>query len=354
MAAQKSVSLKEVADKAGVSIATVSRVINSKTVVKGETELRVQKVIRQLGYRPNRVAQRLRTTKGAGKLIGLLIPDIRNPFYVDIIRGIEQYAYARNFAVIIGNFSQDEERQKFYIETLKSESVDAFIVAPFPGMNEYVKELADEGYAVVCIDRGLPDVNLDVVKVDNFQGAFDAIGHLIRAGHTRIGHITGNRQIPTTMERMAGYEAAFAQYGLTIDPDIIVSRDSDYRSGADLAAHLLDMPHPPTALFTSNNLLTLGALETIHSRGLKIPGQVAIVGFDDMDWAMSLNPPLTAVRQSGFEIGRIAIELLHQRIADPARPFVSIVLKTELIVRSSCGYQLKRNKNNEQDTDHTS
>lgn len=341
MASQKGVSLKEVADKAGVSTATVSRVINSKTVVKGETELRVQKVIKQLGYRPNRVAQRLRTTRGASKLIGLLIPDIQNPFYVDIIRGIEQYAYARNFAIVIGNFSQNEERQKFYIEILKSESVDAFIVAPFPGMNEYVKELVEEGYAVVCIDRGLANVDLDVVKVDNYQGAFDAVEHLIKTGHTRIAHISGNALIPTTVERISGYEAALNKYGIAIDRDIILGRNSDHKSGVELTAQLLDMPNPPSAIFTSNNLLTLGALETIHTRGLKIPEEVAIVGFDDMYWAMSLNPPLTAVRQSGFEIGRITIELLHQRIADPERPFVSIVLKTELIVRNSCGYKLK-------------
>jgi DNA-binding LacI/PurR family transcriptional regulator len=340
MAGNKGVSLKDVADKAGVSTATVSRVINSKTVVKGETELRVQKIIKQLGYRPNRVAQRLRSTRGASKLIGLLIPDIQNPFYVDIIRGIEQYAYAKNFAIVIGNFSQNEERQKFYIEILKSESVDAFIVAPFPGMDEYVSELVDEGYAVVCIDRGLPKVDLDVVKVDNYQGAFDAVTHLIQVGHRRIGHISGNKLIPTTQERVAGYEAALTKYGIAIDNEIVVGRNSDHQSGVELTAHLLDLQNPPTAIFTSNNLLTLGALETIHSRGLKIPEQIAIVGFDDMYWSMSLNPPLTAVRQSGFEIGRLTIELLYQRITDPERPKVSIVLKTELMVRNSCGYKL--------------
>src|SRR5690606_4825629 len=180
-----SISLKEVAIKAGVSVATVSRVINSDKVVKGETRIRVQNAIKQLGYRPNRVAQRLRSTRKASKLIGLLIPDIQNPFYVDVIRGIEQYAYANNSAVVIGNFSQNEEREKFYIDILKSESVDAFIVAPFPGMNNYVEELVQEGFAVVCIDRGLTNLDVDVVKVDNFKGAFDAVEHLIRAGHTR-------------------------------------------------------------------------------------------------------------------------------------------------------------------------
>jgi DNA-binding LacI/PurR family transcriptional regulator len=336
------IDLKEVASIAGVSIATVSRVINSKSVVKEETRLRVQRAIKQLGYRPNRVAQRLRTTRKTSKLIGLLIPDIQNPFYVDVIRGIEKYAYENNSAVIIGNFSQDEEREKFYIDILRSESVDAFIVAPFPGMNEYVEELVQEGFAVVCIDRGLTNLDVDVVKVDNFQGAFEAIEHLIKAGHKRIAHITGNRLIPTTLERLAGYEAALKKHGIFIDPEIIRSRESDYKSGVELTAELLDLPNPPKAVFTANNLLTLGALETINQRGLKIPEDIAIVGFDDMYWAMSLNPPLTAVRQSGFEIGRLAFELLIKRIADPDRSNVNIVLKTELMVRESCGYKKKQ------------
>lgn len=345
MANFKGINLQEVAKKAGVSIATVSRVVNEDRVVKDETKLRVQKAIKQLGYRPNRVAQRLRTTKRSSRLIGLLIPDIQNPFYVDVIRGIEQYAYANNSAVVIGNFSQNEEREKFYIDILRSESVDAFIVAPFPGMNEYVEELVQEGFAVVCIDRGLPNVDVDVVKVDNFQGAFEAVEHLIKIGHVRIGHIRGNPHIPTTLERQAGYEAALNKYGIVIDPGIIKGRDSDHQSGVEFIGELLDLPNPPTAVFTANNLLTLGALETIHARGLRIPEDIAIVGFDDMYWSMSLNPPLTAVRQSGFEIGRLAIELLYKRIADPFRSKVNVVLKTALIVRKSCGSKILTHSN---------
>lgn len=331
-------SLKGVADRAGVSIATVSRVLNSENLVKDETRIRVKKAIKELGYHPNRVAQRLRATKRTSKLIGLLIPDIQNPFYVDVIRGIEQHAYANDYAVVIGNFSQNEEREKLYIDILRSESVDGFIVAPFYGMEEYVEELVQDGFVVVCIDRGLTKLDVDVVKVDNTAGAFNAIEHLIKLGHKRIAHITGNPQIPTTLERITGYEQALKKHGFKIDRDIIKSKESDYKSGVVLAAELLDMQDPPTAIFTANNLLTLGALETIHHRGLSIPEDVAIVGFDDMYWSMSLNPPLTAVRQSGFEIGRRATDLLYQRIAEPDRATVNIVLKTELMIRKSCGF----------------
>jgi DNA-binding LacI/PurR family transcriptional regulator len=330
-------SLKTVAGLAGVSIATVSRVLNGDPVVKDETRLQVQKAIRTSGYQPNRVAQRLRSASASNKLIGLLIPDIQNPFYVDVVRGIEECAYQNGSVVVIGNFSQDPAREKLYIDMLKAEFADGFIVAPHHERDPYVEQLIGERHAVVCIDRGLAHLNTDLVKSDNEQGAFRAIEHLIQSGHRRIAHITGNPSIPTTTERLAGYYAALRKYGIPADDSIIRSRYSDFQSGVDLAAELLDLPHRPTAIFTANNLLTLGSLETIHKRGLKIPEDIAIVGFDDMYWAPSLNPPLTAVRQHGFEIGKRAMELLYQRIKDPLRLPVNLIIQTDLMVRRSCG-----------------
>ena len=332
-------SLKNVADLAGVSIATVSRVLNADEVVKYETKVKVMNAIKKLNYSPNRVAQRLRSTKKHSRIIGLLIPDIQNPFYVDVIRGIENHAYANNSVVIIGNFSQDDKKEKLYIDILKSESVDGFIVAPSNEKDIHIKELLKDGFPIVCIDRGLKDSEVDLVKVDNQAGVFNAIEHLISLGHKRIAHITGNRLIPTTLERIAGYEEALKKHNIKIDPEIVVSKESDYQSGAELADHLLDLDHPPSAIFTGNNLLTLGALETINRRGLKIPDEVAVVGFDDVYWANSLNPPLTAVRQPGFEIGKRSCELLIQRINAPERSVASIILKTELMVRKSCGFK---------------
>lgn len=324
---------------AGVSIATVSRVLNGDPVVKAETKKLVEKAIKSTGYHPNRVAQRLRSANKSGKLIGLLIPDIQNPFYVDVIRGIEETAYNNNSAVLIGNFSQDAEKEKLYINILKSESVDGFIVAPHDGKDPFVEELIRETHAVVCIDRGLTNVSTDIVKSDNELGAFNAVEHLIKLGHTRIAHITGNPSIPTTHERIAGYLAALKKYDIPVDESIILGRASDFKSGVEITAQLLDNPEPPTALFTANNLLTLGSLEKIHERGIRIPEDIAIVGFDDMYWAASLNLPLTAVRQHGFDIGKRAIELLYQRIEDPTRDPAQIIIQTHLMVRRSCGYK---------------
>jgi LacI family transcriptional regulator/LacI family repressor for deo operon, udp, cdd, tsx, nupC, and nupG len=331
-------SLKSVARLAGVSIATVSRVLNGDPVVKPETKLAVEKAIKASGYHPNRVAQRLRSSYKSGKLIGLVIPDIRNPYYVDVIRGIEESAYSNGSAVLIGNFSQDPEKEKMYINILKSESVDGFIIAPHHGHDLYVENLIDQKYAVVCIDRGLTNCSTDVVKSDNERGAFNATEHLIKLGHTRIAHITGNPSIPTTHERIAGYVAALRKYNLPVDEELIIGRASDFESGVAITAQLLDLRQPPGAIFTANNLITLGSLEKIHERGIKIPDEIAIVGFDDMYWAASLNPALTAVRQHGFEIGKRAIELLYQRIEDPARPAANVIINTDLMIRRSCGF----------------
>jgi DNA-binding LacI/PurR family transcriptional regulator len=332
-------NLRTVANIAGVSTATVSRVLNADTAVKGETRLAVQKAIQASGYRLNRVAQRLRTNGRSKKLIGLLIPDIRNPFYVDVIRGIEEYAYVNDSAVVIGNFSQDPKKEKLYIDILRSEYVDGFVVAPTNGKDKNIEQLIRDGHPVVCIDRGLTVLPVDVVKSDNEKGAFNATEHLIKLGHRRIAHITGDPAILTTAERIAGYTAALEKHGLTVNPSLIRGKASDFKSGVELASELLDLPTPPTAIFAGNNLLTLGALETILERNLKIPEEVAIVGFDDVYWATSLNPPLTAVQQHGFEIGQRAIELLYQRIANPARIPANYIIKTELMIRKSCGYK---------------
>jgi LacI family transcriptional regulator/LacI family repressor for deo operon, udp, cdd, tsx, nupC, and nupG len=207
-----------------------------------------------------------------------------------------------------------------------------------------VEDLIREKHAVVCIDRGLTHFSTDLVKSDNEKGAFNAVEHLIQLGHTRIAHITGNPSIPTTQERINGYMTAFKKHGIPVDENIIRGRASDFKSGVEITGQLLDLDEPPTAIFTANNLLTLGSLEKIHERGLTIPDEIAIVGFDDMYWAASLNPPLTAVRQHGLEIGKRAMELLYQRIDDPFRLPANVIIHTELMVRRSCGFNPSKMK----------
>lgn len=332
----KNTGLNKVAEKAGVSIATVSRVINNNPNVNPETRLKVEQVIKELKYSPNRVAKRLRNRNASSNLIGVLIPDIQNPFYVEVLRGIEDVASENKYAQIISNFSQDEKKQQMYLDIMQSESVDGIIAAPTSEYDEKVSSLVRMGLPIVCVDRGLANVDVDVILVENEKGAFMAVDHLAKKGYKRIAFISGLSKIPSSKQRLLGYLNALEKNGLEKDDELIKYGDSRHESGVKLCQELLSLDNPPDAIFTGNNLITLGALETIHTRGLRIPEEVAIVGFDDMYWSISLNPPLTAVRQPAYEIGRRAAEQLIARINDPSRPAISMILKTELMIRSSC------------------
>ena len=328
-------SMNDVARQAGVSVVTVSRVVNNSANVNELTRSRVLKAIKDLKYKPNRVAKRLRSKSLSGNLLGVMIPDIRNPFYVDVLRGIEDVAYHNNYAIIVCNFGQDETKEKMYLDILQSESIDGLIVAPVREDDAKVISLVKSGLPLVCVDRGLVSVDVDVVLVDNVKGAFLAVDHLAKKGFKRIAYIAGKPEIPSSRYRGEGYRKALESNGLMYDEGLVKYGDSSHESGVRLCAELLEMDPRPDALFTGNNLITLGALETIHNLGLSIPQEVGIVGFDDMPWSSSLNPSLTAVRQPAYEIGKRAAELLIHRISEPGRAAISMMLNTELIVRKS-------------------
>jgi LacI family transcriptional regulator/LacI family repressor for deo operon, udp, cdd, tsx, nupC, and nupG len=328
-------SMNEVAKRAGVSIATVSRVLNNSDSVNEATRLKILKAIKELKYQPSRVAKRLRSKSVSSNLLGVLIPDIQNPFYVDVLRGIEDVAYRNNYAIIMCNYGQDEKKEILYLDILQSEAIDGLIAAPVNENDQRLKNIIKGGLPVVCVDRGLAGIDVDIVWVNNEEGAYSAVNHLVKSGYKRIAYISGLPSIPSSRMRENGYRRALENAGL-MDSGLIKYGNSSYASGVELCAELLDMPNPPDAIFTGNNLITLGALETIHKRKKQIPNDVAIVGFDDMFWASSLNPPLTAVRQPAYEIGKRAGELLIQRITDPQRPCIQMTLNAELMIRSSC------------------
>ena len=328
--------MNEVAKRAGVSIATVSRVLNNSQSVNEETRLKIIKAIKELKYQPSRVAKRLRSKSGSSNLLGVLVPDIQNPFYVDVLRGIEDVAYKNNYAIIMCNFGQDEKKEAMYLNILESEAIDGLIAAPANENDHPLKKIVKNGLPVVCVDRGLKDMDVDIVWVNNEAGAYSAVEHLIRSGYRRIAHIAGLASIPSSILREAGYKKALSDNNIIYDNNLVKWGDSTYESGLNLAEQLLKMQPAPDALFTGNNLITLGALEAIHRKKLIIPSDIAIIGFDDMHWANSLNPPLSAVKQPAYEIGKRAVELLIQRISDPHRASIQMTLSTELMVRSSC------------------
>jgi DNA-binding LacI/PurR family transcriptional regulator len=328
-------TLQEVARRAKVSIATVSRVLNKSDKVVPETRAAVEQALLDLGYRPNRVARRLRMNSGRAHLVGLIIPDIQNPFYAEIARGVEDAAYAHQYALILCNSDENLEKERFYLDVMRDESVDGLVLPPFDETDLAVVEMVESGMPVVCVDRSLAKVKTDLVDVDNYQGALEAVNHLIEKGHERIGLIEGRAQVSTSRERRRGYLDALAAHGITARKEHMRAGDFKQESGRVLANELLALRKPPTALFVCNNLMTVGALAAIHHRGLRIPQDVAVVGFDDLPWAEALDPPPTVVRQPAYEVGRQAMELLLKRIMEPERPPVTLRLRPELVVRRS-------------------
>lgn len=329
--------LEEVARAAGVSTSTVSRTISRPEMVSDGTRARVQRAISELGYRPSRVARRLRVEHGRSSLIGLVLPDIQNPFFADLARGVEDVAGERGYAVFLGNSDEDPAKEARYLDVMRAESVDGVILPPTSGSGAPVRRLVEEGIPVTCVDRRLRDTVVDTVVMDNQRGARSAAEHLIALGHRRIGFIEGLPGLSTSAERREGYRAALAGAGIEPDPALVRGGDSRQGSGRHLAGDLLAIPDPPTALVVGNNLMTLGALEAIRALGRVIPADVAVIGYDDMPWALAVDPPLTVVRQPAYDLGRRAMEVLLQRLGDPARGPELVVLQPELVVRGSCG-----------------
>jgi DNA-binding LacI/PurR family transcriptional regulator len=329
-------TLKEVAKFANVSITTVSRVINDASKVNHETRDQVKKAMRKLGYQPSRVAQRLRTTKGRSKMLGLIIPDIQNQFYSNIVRGIEDVSYGKDYAVILCNSDENPQKERFYLDVLQSESVDGVILPPIHQHSKVVEGLIESGVPVVCVDRKLARENVDAVVINNERGGYMAVEHLLDLDHTRIAILSSSPQFSSFEERQKGYERALREHGIEIDDQLI--RQGDPRSSETarvLTKELLGLNNPPTAIFATNNLMTLGLLEAVNELKLKIPADISIIGFDDMPWTKAITPPLTVIRQPAYEMGRRAAELMFQRLEDPKREPVQIIMKPSIIIRKS-------------------
>lgn len=328
-------TIKDVAARANVSTATVSRVLSGLEGVKPDLQDRVHQAVRELGYYPNRVARnlRVRTTR----LIGLVISDIQNPFFTSVVRGIEDVLQRADYTLLLGNTDEKLEREQLYLTTLRAEGVAGIILAPTGKRVDNYSMLLPTQLPVVTIDRAPSGLSADSVIVNNSAGSRAAVLHMIEHGHRRIGCISGPPNLSTAEERRNGYEQALCEHGIPLD-DVLIQY-ADFRQSGGYAAMqaLLALDERPSAVFVANNLMTLGALQALHERDLQIPSDVAIVGFDDMSWATSLQPPLTAVAQPTYQLGTTAAHLLLARLNEPQRPVQHVVLETELMIRASCG-----------------
>jgi len=330
------VTIRDVARVAGVSISAVSAALNNKLGVSKDTRLRIIAVAEKLRYEPNILAKGLITKKSY--IIGLIISDISNPFFSKVIRGIEDIANENNFNLVLCNADEDPQKEKAYLRVLQGRQVDGLIVAPTNESNEYIKELVEKGIPAVLLDRKLNGIEVDSVTVDNVEGSYKAVSHLIHLGHKRIGIISGPKNIMTGGDRLEGYLKSLREHHLTINERLIKEGNFRQESGYDKACEFLKMRNPPRAVFIANNLMTLGALKALRERKIKIPGEMSIVGFDDMAWTSLVDPPLTIISQPTYTLGSCAAKLLLQRIKGEAPAEAQqITLKTKLIIRGPCG-----------------
>lgn len=333
------VTIKDVATHASVSVATVSAVMNGNKYVSPELAQRVRESIATLGYRRNNFARGLKTQ--VSHSIGLIVPDITNPFFTNIARGVEDVANAHNYSLILGNTDEDPEKEKKYLQLLESKQADGLIIAVTARSYEYLRALSIQHLAIVSIDRSLFDLGIDTVMVDNQAGARAAIEHLIMLGHRRIGLITGLRGIAPTEERILGYTQALEQHGIAVDPALIAEEYARIDGGACGAMELLQLEDRPTALFVMDGTMAIGALQAIAKLGLHCPEDIALACFDDFTWASVMRPHLTVVEQPTYEIGEQSAHLLLERLQHRKRAPREIRLQTRLIVRESCGAGLR-------------
>jgi len=332
--AARPAGIREVAQRAGVAISSVSRALSGHPHVSPAVRARVYEAVRALDSSPNRVARELRSRRR--RAAGVIIPDITNPFFTSVVDGIEAVLRRAGYCLLLTNSNEDPERERENARLLRAEKVAGILFTPSGPDSAAYRELAASGLPMVAISR-LPGGAVDGGTVDCAGGSAAAVAHLIALGHRRIGFVNGPAWSSSVQERQAGYEAAFRKHGLAVPTDLVLHADLRQSGGYHAMRELLTRRDRPTAVYVGNNLMTLGALEAIHEQGLRIPKDIAVVGFDDLPWATSLQPALTAVRLPTFDVGASAAQLLLERVEDPQRPVRTLVLGTRLVVRASCG-----------------
>ena len=326
-------TIKDVAKQVGVSIATVSHVINkTRFVSEGITE-KVLKAIRDLNYQPNAIARSL--VKRKTHTIGIIISDILNPFYTAIVRGVEDVTYKSGYNVMLCNTDEDVEKEILYIQLLFEKRIDGLVLSS--GFQDGVHPLHIQlkKIPLVSIVRKIKGVTSDGVFGDNMGGAYQAIEHLIQLGHRRIGIISGPLGLSSGAERLEGYKKALSDHQIPIEKQWIKMGDFKKESGYSLAKKLLQDEIPPTALFVVNNQMTIGALNASRELGVRIPEDLSLISFDDMEWYSFINPSLTTIEQSPYLMGKTAGEMLLQKIDHRRRNPKKVVIPSRLIVRDS-------------------
>lgn len=329
----RQVTIVDIARETGVSYSTVSRVLSGFEFVKEETRQRVLEAAQRLGYVANVGARSL--AGGRANIIGLLVPGLDNGYIGEIARGIDEELSRVNYDLMLYTTHRQRGKESIHAHAIANGLTDGLILV-VPLVTDYLRELQAQGFPYVLVDQSDPSGQSHVVDATNWQGAYEATQYLIQLGHRRIGLITGMMQIASARERLEGYRAALADHDIPFDLDLVVQGDFWQPMGYQAASKLLDLDHPPTAIFASNDLSAFGAMQAVHERGLRIPEDVSVIGFDDIPQASLVHPKLTTVRQPLDEMGRVAVRMLLEQLENPSQPARRVTLSTQLIVRDSC------------------
>ena len=327
------VSIKDVAESAGLSVATVSRVLNGHPSVSDDARERVLAAAGTLGYRPNVVARSLRTHRTG--TIGLVISDVLNPYFTELARAVEEEARELGYSVIIGNADERADLEDHHVRGLLDRRIDGLLVSPADGRSPMTLEAAAGDTPVVFVDRWIPGCATPVVRADGREAIRDLVAHLYALGHRRLAIIAGPAATTTGRERVDAFRAALAVHGLALPEEYVGRGDFQAKSGRACTERFLNLPEPPDVVFATDNLMALGALDEIGARGLRVPEDIALAAFDDIPWFSHTDPPITTIAQPTAELGRVAVRALADLIA--GSPASSTVLPAHLVVRRSCG-----------------
>jgi LacI family transcriptional regulator len=326
-------TMKEVATLAGVSLATVSRVVNEDGKVRADLAEKVRNAVTLLGYRRDLTATNLRRADRQSASIGLVFDDVANPFHAALLRGVETVARRRGVLPLVGSSDEDPARERELAEAFLARRVDGLIVVPSGTDHSYLRAERDAGVALAFVDRPPAFIDADCVLSDNAGGAFAATAHLLARGHRRIGFLGDQERIFTAVERLRGYREALSAHGVAFDPALARMELHDSPSASAAVAEMLAGDDPPTALFSAQNLITIGAIQRL--RALNAHRTVALVGFDDLTLADALEPGLTVIAQDAHELGRLTADLLFARLDGDGGSTRRVEVPTTLIERGS-------------------
>ncbi|MBP2075971.1 LacI family DNA-binding transcriptional regulator [Oceanobacillus polygoni] len=327
----KQPTIYDVAKEAGVAISTVSKVLNNTGKIGEKTKKKVEDTMRKLNYQPSVVA----SVKKRIKTIGLLIPNIADPFIAEIARTIEDHGRKFGYSLMICSTDNNLEKEMEYVSILKKKYIDGIIVATGLKNKDALKELRESEIPFVILSREVPALTVNTVMVNDFLGAFEAVCYLVKLGHKKIAMITEDIYFSVTRERLEGYKKALEQSGILFNEDYVSVHNITYMDARETAINLLNLKEPPTAIFASTEPLAIGAMQGVRESGFDISTDISVIGFDNSILSKMCYPQLSTVSQPIDEMGKKIVELLVEEIEKPKKVKQRIVMSTELIIRGT-------------------